>query len=285
MKKAAALETINTLYTDHIQMYTDGSKYTESTTAGLWIPDFQHRECWKLKHGQIRTIMGAELFALDKGMTWILLHQEILITNKIVLLTDSRAGIEAIRNPKPKHQSHIIDAIKQKAQHLYDSNMDITIQWIPSHVGLEGNEAVDIIAKSAHTNQHETEAELDSSEVKIMIQTAQQKMWQLTYDIIRPNLHIGPIKNKIETWPWASVKNRRIETALSRLRIGHVGLNNHLNRFEMSETNQCTTCRVSPTFSHRMQEVHLVQKEDDDKDSKTKCTKTLPYNPIRRRAI
>ena len=254
MKKAAALETINTLYTEHIHMYTDGSKFTESTTAGLWIPDFQHRESWKLKLGQIRSIMGAELFAIDKGMIWILFHQEILTTNKIVLLTDSRAGIEAIRNPKPKHQSHIIDAIKRKAQLLADSNMDITIQWLPSHVGLEGNEEVDTIAKSAHTNPQETEAEIDISEAKALIGHAQQKMWQLTYDIIRPNLHIGPIKTKIQKWPWANVKNRRVETALSRLRIGHVGLNNHLNRFGMSETNQCTTCRVPETVSHFLTE-------------------------------
>ena len=57
-------------------------------------------------------------------------------------------------------------------------------------------------------------------------------------------------KSTIQKWPWATVRNRRVETALSRLRIGHVGLNSHLYRFGMSETLLCTMCREEETVQH-----------------------------------
>ena len=155
-RKTAALETINTLYPEHIHLYTDGSKTDKSTSAGLWIPDFQHREGWKLNQGAFRSIMGAELFGIDKGMTWSLLHKELLSTNKIVILTDSRSGIEALMSSTPKHQSYLVDSIKRKAKYLKDDNMEITIQWCPSHVGLEGNTEADTIAGHAHNNPQET---------------------------------------------------------------------------------------------------------------------------------
>ena len=194
--------------------------------------------------------MGAELFAIDKGMTWLLLHKEMMLINKAVFLTDSRSGIETIKNNTPKHQSHIVNAIKFKAQLLAEDDIDVTLQWLPSHVGLEGNEEVDTIAKQAHNNLQMTDAEIDISEAKLLITNAQQLRWQRIYETLRPRLHIGPIKAKIQKWPWASVSNRRVETAMSRLRLGHVGLNSHLHNFGMSDTPLCTTCGEQETVQH-----------------------------------
>ena len=39
---------------------------------------------------------------------------------------------------------------------------------------------------------------------------------------------------------------------LSRLRIGHVGLANYMNRFNMSDSNQCNKCLVPETVEHFM---------------------------------
>ena len=44
--------------------------------------------------------------------------------------------------------------------------------------------------------------------------------------------------------------SRKFETALSRLRIGHAGVNKHLNRFNMRDSGQCTQCRVEDTVEH-----------------------------------
>ena len=115
-KKAIATEMINTVYSNHLKLYTDGAKNKISTSAGLWIPNFQHIGKWKLDHGPARSIMSAELFAIKEGMSWLLLHNEFSNFKQVVFLTDSMSGIEALKKSSPKFQSHIIDLIKQKAQ-------------------------------------------------------------------------------------------------------------------------------------------------------------------------
>ena len=119
----------------------------------------------------------------NKGLTWLLLHKEILPIEQVVILTDSRSGIEALNKSTPKYQSHRIDTIKKKAQDLRaEANIEITIQWIPSHVGIEGNEEADETAKRAHENLQEVPIELDPSEVKFITKAAQHNRWQLVYD-------------------------------------------------------------------------------------------------------
>ena len=253
-KRATTLDTINTEYSDHIHLYTDGSKNLNSTSAGLWIPDFQHRENWKLNHGSSRSIMGAELYAIDKAMTWILLHKELLTTDKTVILTDSRSGIEALKAKQAKRQSHLLDSIKQKAQLLADANMDVTIQYLPGHVGIEGNEQADSVARMAHNNQQVIYTPLDTSETKKMLENAQLQRWTEFYEAKKPELHIGPIKTTIGKWPWARSESRKVEVAMTRLRIGHVGLNNHLKRFNIVDSELCSTCRVPETVPHFLTE-------------------------------
>ena len=252
-KKAIALETIQSVYNNHIKIYTDGSKNENSTSAGLWIPDFQHRDNWKLDHGPARSIMSAELYAIDRGMTWLLLHKEILLINQVVFLTDSRSGIEALGKSTPKFQSHRINTIKQKAQDLAtEANMEIMIQWIPSHVGVHGNEEADKLANNAHENQREIPAVLDTNEAKMLTKKALRHRWQLIYNTRKQDLHLGAIKPVLEKWPWTNIQSRQIETAMSRLRLGHVGLNHYLHRFNMTESELCDTCGVPETVPHFM---------------------------------
>ena len=250
MKRDLAYETIYSRYPDHLHIYTDGSKVEESTTAGIWIPHFIHSENWKLDYGQVRSTMCAELYAINKGFTWLLLHKEILLTNQVVFLTDSRSSIEAMKNYMPKHQSHLINIIKNKGYDLTESNIKITIQWIPSHVGVDGNEMADEIARAGHTNDHLIPAALDISDVKILVKRAQHTRWQRIYDVGKQNIHIGPIKPTIEKWPWSNTKRRLTETAMVRLRIGHVGLNKHLHRFNMADSPLCEVCREQETVQH-----------------------------------
>ena len=115
---------------------------------------------------------------------------------------------------------------------------------------MDGNEEADKIVKSAHGNDHMISAVLDVSEAKQMIKRAQHINWQLKYDTIKQNLHIGPIKPTIEKWPWSNIRKRQIETAMIRLRSGHVGLNGHLHRFNMTDDPLCEFCSEPENTLH-----------------------------------
>ena len=50
--------------------------------------------------------------------------------------------------------------------------------------------------------------------------------------------------------PYLSFKPRHLETTLTRFRLGHVGVNSHMFRFEMSRTHLCNECGVNDTIEH-----------------------------------
>ena len=57
------------------------------------------------------------------------------------------------------------------------------------------------------------------------------------------------LKDDPAFWEWTSHPMRSFETALAKFRIGHVGLNSHLHRFNIVGTDLCN-CGEVETISH-----------------------------------
>ena len=259
--KAAALDTINTRYPLHLKIYTDGSKYAESTSAAMWIPSLGVAESWKLNQAVERSIMGAELFAIKQSLHWLLLNQPLIQHLGVVILTDSRSGIQALESHRRRSSSFTTNQILNLAHILKDSEVDLTIQWIPSHVGLMGNERADELAKAAHNLTALTNAPLDPTEMKLKIKSTCKRRCQQRYDIDKLETHIGCIRSTLGHWPWTSCKSRRVETAMTRLRIGHSRLRAHLFRFGLVDDPNCNTCAVPENSKHIMEECHRSRHE------------------------
>ena len=160
----------------------------------------------------------------------------------------------ALENHHHRSYSTITNQILNVANILKESTANLTIQWVPSHVGLTGNEKADSLAKEAHNLVSETEAALDPKEMNNRLKSTCLERYQQQYDIIKEDLHIGTIKKKFIKWPWASSKCRRMETALARLRIGHSRLNAHLHRFGLTDDPNCSFCLTPATTKHLLEE-------------------------------
>jgi ribonuclease HI len=65
-------------------------------------------------------------------------------TQKCLILTDSLSSIKGILSGKIAHQAHtLVYECKQFCWSLSQNGINVKLMWIPSHVGLVGNELVD----------------------------------------------------------------------------------------------------------------------------------------------
>ena len=71
--------------------------------------------------------------------------------NIACILSDSKAAIQAIDSLHPHEHKHLIKNIHEAAQQLHTPPV---IAWIPSHIGIPGNESADLAAKDALNRVH-----------------------------------------------------------------------------------------------------------------------------------
>ena len=166
----------------------------------------------------------------------------------------------AIRNSKARSYSYLTNQIRNLAGILQDNELYTTIQWVPSHVDIPHNEYVDGLAKQAHNLPEETAIPLDQKEMKKLMRSTLQKNCQLQYET-EHRLHIAGIKSSFVRWPWASSQNRKTETAMARLRIGHTKLNANLHRFHQADNPNCQTCQVEETPKHVLEACRTYEYE------------------------
>ena len=120
-------------YKNYQQVYTDRSK-GDSKVGGAVIPD---------NHCNMQCIPGdssiftAEAKAVDLALDFI---RTCNTYNKFILFSDSHSVLKAMNHSSSK--SPQIQEILEKCRELL-ANKEIVLCWIPSHIGIPGNEMAD----------------------------------------------------------------------------------------------------------------------------------------------
>ena len=139
-----------------ITIYTDGSIDDDRAGAAFIInTNFEHPinatdMCFRLNNGL--STMQTEILAIKKGLEFC---QNTLLpycTNPapcICIHTDSLSSIHTLTHNKHKDNIQLITSTQLIMQQLQDQQCTIYINYIPSHVGIMGNEEADMLAKLA----------------------------------------------------------------------------------------------------------------------------------------
>ena len=136
-------------------------------------------------------------------------------------LTINCSSINRIGSHK-KMDNPLILQLFQKLHYLSCAHKTIHLCWIPSHIGIRGNEA----AKDS-PDRDITVSQVTYTDLKSHINRFISSKWQERWSSCRDN-KLFQIKTTLGEWPPGFRKSRKEEVVLSRLRIGHSYFPTHI---------------------------------------------------------
>lgn len=76
------------------------------------------------------------------------------------------------------------------------------------------------------------------------------ELWKSTVALTGKGRFMSGLLEEIKNNSWMKLKSRRVACSITRLRIGHAGVNNHSHRFNLSDTPLCQNCQELETIDH-----------------------------------
>ena len=128
---------------------------------------------------------------------------------------------------------------------------NITLVWIPAHVGLSGNEIADQLAKSALQHSSiDLNIKFEARELYSMVDNYVLKCWQSEWASSQSTVAYRSWHKSVSKLIKHSENNRQNQVLITRLRLGACGLNHHLCRIGCHDNGYCINCNVAETVEH-----------------------------------
>ncbi|KAL4104062.1 hypothetical protein QTP88_019375 [Uroleucon formosanum] len=232
-------EIINTKFKNYYHFYTDASKTTNETGFAI-----NHRDEYSLhKLDPLSSIYLAETFAILEATLTALSSNHV----KVLILSDSMSAVTSIANVHTKCN------LAQSIQNIILlTDKSIKLMWVPSHIGIPGNELADELAmKAASSPDTKIYPHVTYDDVIRALKTKLYTLWQNQWEKqSNQNNKLRQIKPLTKKWPDPPVKlTRHEETMIARVRIGHTRItHSYLMRRELKP--RCKTCNCELTVNH-----------------------------------
>ena len=196
----------------HRKVYTDGSK-EDKRTAMSFVCDDHEFSC---RINDEASICTAELLAIEAAIEYIWDSND----EEFMIITDSLSSLQALKSQKLNNP--VVSNILHMCHYL-SGHKDIIFCWVPSHIGIQGNERADVLAKAA----------LDKTKQFYYIPYTDFKYNISVYldDILQGEWNINVTSKLFEVQPiikrsFTPMERRRDDIVLCRARIGHAYFTN-----------------------------------------------------------
>lgn len=235
MIKQEFLNIINKYQNKQI-IYTDGSKTTDRTSSAIYVESLSYS--WTLT--SVASVYTAELYAIWQALKYIDLGNNTVN----IICSDSLSSLQALQNKF--NQDPMIKQINATLHYLESTGKSISFIWVPSHIGITGNESADKAAKEALNHLPEN-IPIRADDLKTYLKQKILTQWQEYWSQNQSKLN--RVKNTTKPWTPPEYLQRREQAILSRLRIGHT---RYTSSYMLCGENQpnCDMCRTTITVDH-----------------------------------
>jgi len=118
------------------------------------------------------------------------------------------------------------------------------MQWIPSHIGVTGNERADTLANEG-SKQDQKEVQITFKAAKACIKKTMEDQWERRFKA-KGGFYLDIKKSEEEKY-----MTRRDRTTLAQLRTGHSNLAKAYRfRIGLADDGNCNLCKIEETVDH-----------------------------------
>ena len=246
VKKEAATSHLNSLPTAQINIWTDGSARESNKDGGSGVLiQLENRDTVSASFpaGTLTSSFRSEMIAIKEALV-LVLQLKTNEDKEIRLCTDSKSALDKLRNLRNAPR----DATTQETWNLacrVARTSHLTLQWVPSHCGIDGNEQADRLANEG-TSKHQAQRPIDIITAKACIKNHVKERGLRKYLQDVHSAHHRSCSNN--GYPLKSIPlTRQKEIVLHQLRVGHSPLcQAYLARINPEKSSECPRCKHQP---------------------------------------
>lgn len=242
-------------YANFYRIYTDGSKEINSCSIGAaFFDDINHINI-KLKINCNVSIMHAELIAIAEALSYV----ESINFERFVIFTDSKSALQHLARCTSTFRGvPIAYAIIKSILDLLSRSKVVILQWIPSHVGIVGNETADALAKQACSDGVDFPLLPTNNECLYIVKNKCRDLWNEYFDLRsrEKGIWYKTIQPQPLNSPWIDNSGlaRKDLVLLFRLRSGHMPLNKFAHLMRKISSPLCNVCNKEEDAYHILME-------------------------------
>lgn len=219
-------------------LFTDGSK----DAVGVASAAVHGSDISSAKLSKYSSIFSAECYAVILGLQLIELSQD----DKFIIFSDSLSCLQALCSFKYEHP-HILQII-EIINNLNSQNKSVKFCWIPSHMGIKGNEKADEAAKAALLLNIDHSIKISYTDMKSKVTAFYKNLFQTRWNNVQFN-KLKNIKDQVGKTTLRGITLRRDEIVLHRARIGHSHIT-HSHLLNRENAPDCDHCQCPLTVEH-----------------------------------
>ncbi|CAH2228573.1 jg20702 [Pararge aegeria aegeria] len=235
-------QIINQNWSDYLTVFTDASKLSNDGCVGAacWIPKYSIS--LKFKCTPKSSVFTGEAIAILEAILFVESHN----IKQSIILTDSLSCIQALQaNPfRSKALISIIFQIREVLCSCQQKGLSVTLAWIPGHMGIKGNETVDVCAKLAIEMGSLVHFKNFPQDLRSLAKTHLRDSWNVVWTESKTTKgkFYSSVQPDIPRKPWFFMfrnMNRWVSSTISRLRIGHACTPVHLSKLRIRDHSMC----------------------------------------------
>ena len=167
---------------------------------------------------------------------------------EVRICTDSQSALGRLKEGPAAQRDALADSIWWRLHELTDRRTRLTLQWVPGHAGLPGNELADGVARAA--------ADLDQDRAPVDLQSARSRLRRHAHrewvEHVQPTRYFREVGPRRATPGERLGLSRRDSVETSRLRTGHSTLlAGYRHRIGQQNSPTCPECEEGEgTLTH-----------------------------------